>query len=52
MIPNVDLMLGHRLRRWPKIKSALGERHVFVGKIMNPFSVYHDYNRFYFSQLA
>ena len=24
---NVDLMLAHRLRRWAKIESALGERH-------------------------
>ena len=29
--PNADLMLGHRLRRWPNIKSALGECLVFAG---------------------
>ena len=28
--PNVDLMLGHRLRRWPNIKSTLRGRLVFV----------------------
>ena len=26
--PNVVLMLVHRLRRWPNIKTTLGERHV------------------------
>ena len=28
---NAGLMLGHRLRRWPSIKPALGERLVFAG---------------------
>ena len=30
--PNVDLMLAHRLRRWPNIKSTLGKRFVFAGQ--------------------
>ena len=29
--PNADSMLVHRLRRWPNIESALGERLVFAG---------------------
>ena len=29
--PNVVLMLAHRLRRWPNIKTALGESLVFAG---------------------
>ena len=28
---NADLMLAHRLRRWPNIKSALVQRLVFAG---------------------
>ena len=28
---NVDLMLAHRLRRWPNIKSTLVEHFVFAG---------------------
>ena len=28
---NADLMLGHRLRRWPNIKSALVQCLVFAG---------------------
>ena len=29
--PSVGLMLAHRLRRWPNIKPALGQRLVFAG---------------------
>ena len=29
--PNVILMLGHRLRRWPNIKITLGKGVVFSG---------------------
>ena len=28
--PNIDLILLHRLRRWPNIKPALGQRLVFA----------------------
>ena len=28
--PNADVMLGHRLRRWPNITAALGQRLVFA----------------------
>ena len=28
---NADLMLAHRLRRWPNIKSALVQRLMFAG---------------------
>ena len=28
---NAVLMLGHRLRRWPNIETALGECPVFAG---------------------
>ena len=28
--PNVNLMLAHRLRRWPNIESRLVQRHVFA----------------------
>ena len=31
-MPNVVLMLFQRLRRWNNIKTALGERILFVGK--------------------
>ena len=31
LLANVDLMLGHRLRRWPNIKSTLGQSLVFPG---------------------
>ena len=30
-LPNADLMLCQRLRRWPNIKSALGRRPVLAG---------------------
>ena len=30
-IRNSDLLLVHRLRRWPNIKSALGQRIAFIG---------------------
>ena len=29
--PNVGLMLGHRLRRWPNSKPTLGRCIVFAG---------------------
>ena len=28
--PNASLMLGQRLRRWPNIKPASGQRRVFA----------------------
>ena len=28
-LPNIGRTLAHRLPRWPNIKPALGERHVF-----------------------
>ena len=31
IFPNVDLILSHRLQRWPNIKTALGYRIVFAG---------------------
>ena len=31
LCPGVDLMLGHRLRRWPKIKSTPGQSLFFAG---------------------
>ena len=31
----VDLMLGHRLRRWPSIKSTLSQRLVFAGSVIS-----------------
>ena len=30
--PDAGLMLAHRLRRWPNINPALGERLVFGGQ--------------------
>ena len=30
-----DLMLGHRLRRWPNIKPALGESPMFAEMCMS-----------------
>ena len=30
--PNVVLLLGKRLRRWPNSKPTLGERFVFAGR--------------------
>ena len=35
--PNVDLLLGHRRRRWANSKPALGQRLVFVG--MAPYAL-------------
>ena len=32
VLPNVVLMLGLRLRRWPNIKTTLGKRSVFAGR--------------------
>ena len=32
-LPNVVLMLGQRLRRWPNIKTTLGQRLVFFGRV-------------------
>ena len=29
--PNVDLLLAHRLRRWPNSKPTLGQRLMFAG---------------------
>ena len=29
---NVVLMLGHRLRRWPNIKTALRQRFMFIAR--------------------
>ena len=31
-LPNVDLMLGHRTRRWPNIKLTSGKHIVFAVK--------------------
>ena len=35
-LPNVDWMLGQRLRRWPNIQTTLGESPVYV---TDPLSV-------------
>ena len=35
-LPNVDLMVGQRRRRWPTIKTALGKRSVFAGQPPQP----------------
>ena len=35
-LPNAGLVLAHRLRRWPNIKLALGERLVFAGLLLLP----------------
>ena len=43
-------MLGHRLRRWPNIKSALDQLLVFAGKKLYGslrVSLLYDYSRFY-----
>ena len=47
--PNHDLMLGHRLRRWPNIRSALGQRHVRSSCIDSTvvYHTPHKQNRFY-----
>ena len=33
---NTDLMLVHRLRRWPNMKSAFVQRLVFAGRVGIP----------------
>ena len=33
LLPNAVLMLGHRLRRWPNINTALGNCLVFADKV-------------------
>ena len=33
-LTNADLMLGHRLRRWPNIKSTSVQRLVFAGRVI------------------
>ena len=32
VLPDVVLMLSHRLRRWPNIKKTLGQYLVFAGE--------------------
>ena len=32
---DVDLLLGHRLRRWPNVKSTLDKLPLFVGQYIN-----------------
>ena len=39
-LPNVDLMLDHRPRRWFNIKTTLGQRTVLVGKILHVCETY------------
>ena len=40
--PNAASMLGHRLRRWPNIETALGEFPVFLG-LTQPLNLGHNW---------
>ena len=39
--PNVGLLLGHRLRRWPNINQTLGQRLFFAGVSMS-LNIYYE----------
>ena len=37
--PDAGLMAGHRLRLWPRIRPASGQRFVFAGSLINTYKV-------------
>ena len=43
--PNAGLMLGHRLRRWPNIKPAVGKCLMFAGKVRVYSRIEHNTRR-------
>ena len=37
--PNVGLLSGHRLRRWPNNKPTLGRRLIFAGVVVEQVQI-------------